>query len=288
MEEIDWTECSYEEARSVLKKWRDEHERRSEETVEIWEHILSSYDQSLGDELWAILEQVTIAALDSNRQDLALECLQTLNKQFPNSTRVTKLQALRLESLGKYEEAQYLYDNLLQLDDTNMSIRKRKIAIEISQGNRLEAIKMLDEYLHSFVNDSEAWAELGELYLQENDILRAIYCFEEVLLAAPNNSSLYCRLGELRYTLGGQENIEVAKNYFEKSIKLNLNARSLYGLILACNSLLGKSTGQKKREIVVAAQNAIESLGELYKEKGENPNSSVCNKVVQSLKSSFV
>ncbi|CAD5216039.1 unnamed protein product [Bursaphelenchus xylophilus] len=287
MEEVDWTECSYEEARAVLKKWREDHERRSEETVEIWEHILSSYYNSLGDELWAILEQVAIAALDSNRQDLALECLQTLNKQFPNSARVTKLQALRLESLGKYEDATYLYDSLLRLDETNLSLRKRKIAIEVAQGNKIEAIKMLDEYLHSFVNDSEAWAELGELYLQETDLLRAIFCFEEVLLASPNNSALYCRLGELRYTLAGQDNLEISRNYFEKSVKLNLNARSLYGLILTCNSLLSKATGQKRREIVLSGQTAIEKLINLYQEKGENQNSSRCIKVIESFKTQF-
>ena len=54
---VDWTGVSFSEARETLKKWREEHARRSEETVEIWEHVLSRYGSSLGDELWAVLEQ---------------------------------------------------------------------------------------------------------------------------------------------------------------------------------------------------------------------------------------
>lgn len=46
------------EARSTLKKWREEHARRSEEIVEIWDHVLSRYSGSLKDELWPVLEQV--------------------------------------------------------------------------------------------------------------------------------------------------------------------------------------------------------------------------------------
>jgi tetratricopeptide (TPR) repeat protein len=102
-----------------LRKWREEHSRRSEETVEIWEHVLSRNSGALHDELWAVMEQVVIAAFDCARHDLAIDCLQVLNNQFPKSSRVTKLQALRLESLGKHEEANYLYDKLLESDETN-------------------------------------------------------------------------------------------------------------------------------------------------------------------------
>jgi hypothetical protein len=47
----------------------------------------------------------------------------------------------------------------------------------------VEAIAALNEYLYDFINDSEAWAELGELYLREMDYTRGIFCVEEVLLA---------------------------------------------------------------------------------------------------------
>ena len=93
-----------------------------------------------------ISSQVTIAALDCARQDLAIDCLQTLNKRFPKSHRVTKLQAMRLESLGKYAEALYLYDKLLESDEANPVYWKRKIAILLAKGDRVEAIQELNKY----------------------------------------------------------------------------------------------------------------------------------------------
>lgn len=119
VETTDWTDVSFEEARQTLKKWRDDHARRSEETVEIWEHVLSRYASSLHDELWSILEQVTIAAIDSARFDLAADCLQRLKIQFPQSSRVMKLHAMRLEATGQLEDAEKLYDQLIQSDETN-------------------------------------------------------------------------------------------------------------------------------------------------------------------------
>lgn len=62
---------------------------------------------------------MTIAALDSARHDLAIECLQRLSKKFPQSSRVTKLQAMRLESLGNFEDAIYLYEKLIESDESN-------------------------------------------------------------------------------------------------------------------------------------------------------------------------
>ena len=58
----NWHQLLYpSEARSTMKKWREEHTRRSDEVVEIWEHVLSRYSSRLKDELWTVLEQVSAA-----------------------------------------------------------------------------------------------------------------------------------------------------------------------------------------------------------------------------------
>ena len=55
------------EGRELLRTWREENLRRSEEVVEIWEALLSDEAPStLGDERWMILEQV-------NKQNEPLE-----------------------------------------------------------------------------------------------------------------------------------------------------------------------------------------------------------------------
>lgn len=45
---------------TTLKEWRETGVRRSEEVVEIWEHVLSRSPASLSDQLWLVYEQVKL------------------------------------------------------------------------------------------------------------------------------------------------------------------------------------------------------------------------------------
>ncbi len=42
----------------MLRDWRDSNVRRSEEAVELWEHVLSRHPAALDDEVWVVYEQV--------------------------------------------------------------------------------------------------------------------------------------------------------------------------------------------------------------------------------------
>lgn len=88
-------------------------------------------------------------------------------------------------------------------------------------------------FILRFMSDQEAWHELCNLYLMESDYSKAAFCMEEVLLHNPYSHLIHQRLGEIRYTMGGQDNIEIAKSYYAQAIKLNgNNLRALYGLYL--------------------------------------------------------
>lgn len=83
------------------------------------------------------------------------------------------------------------------------------------------------------MSDQEAWHELCNLYLIEGDYNKAVFCMEEVLLHNPYSHLIHQRLGDIRYTMGGQDNIEIAKSYYAQAVKLNgSNLRALYGLYL--------------------------------------------------------
>uniref|UniRef100_A0A0N5BWR1 ER membrane protein complex subunit 2 n=1 Tax=Strongyloides papillosus TaxID=174720 RepID=A0A0N5BWR1_STREA len=234
----DYTCIDFYNARGLLRKWRTEQVRNSRPIIEMWEHVLSRSPSSLGDELWPILEQVCISALDVARHDIVLDTIQRLDRKFPNSNRVRRLQAMRLESLGKFSEANYLYDNLIKSDPSNTLYIKRKVVILLAKGDKIEAINTLNGHLRTYINDTEAWKELSELYFSENDLLRGIHCLEELMLSNPHNPIYFRRLGEARYTLGGQENYETAKKYFEHALEANPNClRSSIGLMLTCNQL---------------------------------------------------
>lgn len=99
--------------------------------------------------VWMVYEQVCIAALDCSRLDIAQECLQALRGQFPDSFRVLKLEAMLLETIGKFDEALKLYESLSKKDETNPSYHKRKVAIYKAQGRITDAIKDLSHYLET-------------------------------------------------------------------------------------------------------------------------------------------
>lgn len=51
--------------------------------------------------------------------------------------------------------------------------------MEKSKGNTVKAIELLRTYLDTFMTDKDAWAELGDLYLevsQKLETLRSKYC----------------------------------------------------------------------------------------------------------------
>ena len=88
-------------------------------------------------------------------------------------------------------------------------------------------------FLLRFMSDQEAWHELCNLYLMEGEYSKAVFCMEEVLLHNPYSHLVHQRLGDIRYTMGGQDNIETAKSYYAQAVKLNgNNLRALYGLYL--------------------------------------------------------
>lgn len=75
---------------------------------------------------------------------------------------------------------------LRQLLLTVQPVSKRRIALFKSLGKTSEAITALTKYLEVSPTDSEAWAELSDLYISQGMYAQGIFALEEVLLIAPN------------------------------------------------------------------------------------------------------
>lgn len=261
-----YTDTCTDEAKAILQKFRDGNDRRSEEIIEIFEDCLSSSMQKLSDERWLIYEQVFIAALDCARQDIAQKCLAALKHQFPDSMRVKRLMAMQHESLGYYEKAERIYDAIIKADFSQSFARKRKIAVLRAQNKITEAIGYLVAYTKQFMSDYEAWIELSDLYIIENDYNKAAFCVEELILSNPHNHLYHQRYAEIRYTQGGPENLELARAHFAQALLLNSdNVRALYGLFLASNFVAAPPKGSKKKENVKYAIWAAKQIQEKYR-----------------------
>ncbi|KAF9820696.1 hypothetical protein SFRURICE_006718 [Spodoptera frugiperda] len=250
----NFEELTYSEAKDLLRQWRENNERRSEDVMELWTTVLSDDLGKLGNEKHLVLEQVIYAALDCHSYGVATMCIYILSNEFPGSMRVMRHKAALLEAEEKYDEALEVLDSIIKADETNSAARKRRVAILKAQGLISEAIKELVDYLKKFMSDVEAWQELCSLYLQVQEYSRAAFCAEELILHQPHNHLMHQRLADIRYTMGGVENMELAKTYYCQALKLNPeNMRALLGLFLVTNNLLNhyKSAGNssKRKEV---------------------------------------
>lgn len=251
---------------SKMKKWRDEGYRNSEEIADLGENLLKDYSSKLGDETWVLLEQVCIASFDCNRLQLAERCLEALEKQFPKSKRVMKLRGMLYEADGQYDLANRIYDELLEADPANLQVRKRKIAMLKEQNKIEETIAQLNKYLEDFLGDQEAWMELCELYIRQQEFSKAAFCMEELILSHPHNHLYHQRYAEIHYTIGHQENMQRAKKYFAQALKLDPNnVRALYGLYLAATNISsGKISADEKRKNQSLSAWTADQLVELF------------------------
>ncbi|GJQ69254.1 hypothetical protein Trydic_g6397 [Trypoxylus dichotomus] len=243
---------SWQDAKDLFRTWRENNERKSEDVVYIWKAVLEYNLNKLGNEKQLVVEQVCIAALDCHRLDIAEFCVRYLKAQ------------------ERYEEALDILENIINADKTNSAARKRIVAIFKAQGRNVEAIKQLTEYLKTYMTDIEAWQELSELYIAEQDFQKAAFCVEELILHSPHNHLLHQRYADIRYTQGGMENMELARAYYCQALKLNPNnMRALYGLYLATSNIATspKYPSQKKKEATNLSEWALTEIKQRYKEK---------------------
>lgn len=254
---------NWDDARKLLRRWRDENIRKSKDILELWESTVSSSINKFGDEKWLVYEQVYLAALDCNNMLVASNCIAALRSQYPQSVRVKKLFAMKLEALDRYEKALQIYDEILEDDETNALVRKRRISCIKSQNKVKEYINELNDYLKTYQADHEAWLELSEAYLNELEYAKAAFCLEELILMYPHNHVYYQRYADIRYTQG---NYELARNYYCYAIKLNpRNVRALYGILLTTSNLKNNQKSKDLSENSRLANWSQERLSERFK-----------------------
>lgn len=224
----------------------------------------------LGSEEWTLYEQVAIASMDCQRVDIAKDCIAALSKQFPDSTRVGKLEGMLLEAKGAWAEAEKAYARLLEDNPLDQVIHKRKVAMAKAQGNTSAAVEYLNKYLETFMADHDAWRELAETYASLQMYKQAAFCYEELILCQPLVPPYHLAYAEVLYTLGGLENLQTAKKYYASAINLSggKNTRALYGICLCSAAISQLTKGRNKEEESSELQTlATESLLKDYKQR---------------------
>ncbi|XAR63615.1 hypothetical protein NMG60_11023620 [Bertholletia excelsa] len=263
--------------------------RRSDKVLKHGLSILNDPKKrsSIGPEEWTLYEQVAIAAMDCQCLDIAKDCIKVLQKQFPGSKRVGRLEAMLLEAKGSWAEAEKAYSSLLDDNPFDQVIQKRMVAMAKAQGNLSGAIEWLNKYLETFMADHDAWRELAEIYVSLQMYKQAAFCYEELILSQSTNPLYHLAYADVLYTLGGLENVQTAKKYYASVIDLTggKNTRALFGVCL-CTSAIGQLVkGRSKEE---NDNSELQSLAAMALEKSYKQRApsklSLLNSTLRSLK----
>jgi tetratricopeptide (TPR) repeat protein len=197
------------------------------------------------------LEQICLAAVDVQDHKLADICLSNLKKVVSkDSARFRVLLGRCLESAGDLDAAEKLYDSLLQDNSANLMALKRKYCLLRSQvGKEVETMDALNAYLQQNIADTAGWYEMARYCLELGNYKGAAYAMEEVVLGCPLDSQAHCQLGEVYATLGGVENLQLARKHMAQSLELDeSNRRALFGLVSVASAYLEESSKNKKNE----------------------------------------
>ncbi|KAG5044371.1 hypothetical protein AAZX31_03G225100 [Glycine max] len=242
--------------------------RRSEKVLKHGLSILNDpkHRSSLGSDEWTLYEQVAVAAMDCQCLDVAKDCTKVLQKRFPESKRVGRLEAMLLEAKGSWELAEKAYTSLLEDNPLDQAIHKRRVAMAKAQGKISVAIDWLNKYLETFMADHDAWRELAEIYISLQMYKQAAFCYEELILSQPTVPLYHLAYADVLYTLGGLENLQTAKKYYSSTIDLTggKNTRALFGICL-CTSAVTQLTKGKSKEDKEGSQ--LQSLAAKVLEK---------------------
>ena len=203
-------------------------------------------------EKWAIHENLFYSCLRTGDDKSAFACLEKLKERFgDDNERVMGLVGLYHEAIASDQKSLSLvlksYEEAIKEKPTNMVVRKRHAALLKSMGQTDRAIAALVDLLDASPVDSEAWAELAELYYAQGLYGQAIFSLEEALLVMPNAWNMHARLGEMIYvSTSASSNESLQLKNLTRSIKSFCRSvelcedylRGYYGLKLATSRLL--------------------------------------------------
>mmetsp|Transcript_32889 Transcript_32889/g.86882 ORF Transcript_32889/g.86882 Transcript_32889/m.86882 type:complete len:295 (+) Transcript_32889:130-1014(+) len=250
----------------LLQTMRTHKIRQPELVVLHGGRLLKTSPRALGAELWTVMEQVFLAAVELGMADWRDYCLKQLTKKFPSSQRVQRLKGIYHESIEDWVEAKKIYQAILLDKPEDAVTAKRLITMFKQRGKVVECIDHINQYLDVFGTDSEVWHELAELYIQSGSLLRAVFCFEELIAHNPRSMYHILTYAELLYSTG---DFELSRKYFSLASYLDgACLRALWGLVMVNMALAEKDkTNEKMGQLQTFA---IERLRHTYADVGRH------------------
>lgn len=220
----------------------------------------------------AALEQICLAAIDTNCPALAERCLDELKlistaspatnennnsevgSLVEDSGRYRRLLGRFLEAAGDYDGALLLYEKMLKGNPSNYVALQRKYCVLRAQKEPMEVVlNAADEFLGQQLSDVSGWYEMSQLRLSIADFKGAAYALEQVVLGSPLDADLHRELAEVYATIGGLENTTCARKHMAQALELEpTNIRAQFGLVSVANQYideLSSASNSKRKQL---------------------------------------
>ncbi|KAF5348879.1 hypothetical protein D9756_009796 [Leucocoprinus leucothites] len=212
-------------------------------------------NRRVNDDVWPVIEQLAMAALDVGRLDVAkIACKALLDRIGQDSPRVILLQGLIMEASEPLDLALRYYEAEAQKHSHNPVFWKRQVAVLRQMGKNEEALNELRSLLDTFYNDLEGWLELADIYSSCCHYSSALQALSHALLLVPQNPFTFLQFAETAFTAG---DIPLALKNFLIVIDMNdsdvsapqdqsptgISVRAWWGVKLCARRLLYPSAG---------------------------------------------
>lgn len=212
---------------------------------------------------------ISLAYALQDKMDEAEQALQDGLKAMPGSQEITLALAGLLVDLERNEEAEKLYRELVEKDDTYLPALKAYTSYLQTHGHKAEAIQLLETEIKK-VDDYTLNTLLAFLYIQNGDSEKALTMLKQSLLKEPGQVEAYNLLVDL-YADDLQKMIAFADEYTEENaatgslIKLAaLCQMKDYEAMLSYYDGLSKDIKNSPKALCLAAKANLE-LGETKK-----------------------
>lgn len=259
-----------------IKKVHEKKERNLSELVLDYGVKLMADSSAISDpENFTVLEEVFFASLSCKAFDWSDFMLLLINKHIPKSPKCLRYLAMFKEAQGLDDEATNIYSQVLKANNLEYGTYRRLAAFLRDSDLKDEAVQTINSLLKVNMADVQAWFELSEIYISQMNYQKAAFCFEEILVQKPSNYLYNLKYAELLYSMGGGDNLVLARKYFSKAITLNNNAddpsimsgnrstRAIFGLLETCNrleSISKKYQDEVNQELIEMCKEKLEKL----------------------------
>jgi len=212
----------------------------------------------------AALEQICLAAIDTNDHVLAERCLVQLKISLAfvvdrnpegslvkDSERYRRLLGRCLEAANDFDSAITLYETMLKKNPSNLVALQRKYCVLRAQKeSSTEAVlDALNEYIGQQLSDVSGWYEMSKLRLSLADFKGAAYALEQVVLGSPLDPDIHRELAEVYATIGGLENSTCARKHMAQALELEpTNLRAQFGLLSVSQQFLDESNASSIKQ----------------------------------------